>query len=303
MKVACVVVTYNRKIELLKNIKSIFKQNFIVDKYYIIDNHSNDETQKFLKDNNVFNNKKIEYMYLPENIGGSGGFYTGVKKAYEDKNDFIILMDDDGRPLNNDMIGNLVKLAKEKYKENKLLFLNSLVLDFDNKKLSFGLKKNIRNYEDALNNSVNNLIIGCVNPFNGTLITKDLIEKIGFPNKDFFIKGDETDYLNRAKKEKALVATVCDSLYNHPYLKRIEGKFLGKKVFFNTESPWKEYYRARNYTYMFKTNGQKKEMHRAIIKQLYSAIKYNEKKIETTKMILKGYSDGLKEKLGPTVRP
>ena len=42
MKTAGVVVTYNRKDELIKNIKSILSQSYVVDKYYIIDNHSSD---------------------------------------------------------------------------------------------------------------------------------------------------------------------------------------------------------------------------------------------------------------------
>lgn len=43
----------------------------------------------------------IDYKILPENIGGSGGFYEGIRIAYDMGYEFIWLMDDDGRPKNN----------------------------------------------------------------------------------------------------------------------------------------------------------------------------------------------------------
>ena len=82
MKTAGVVVTYNRKEELVKNIRAILSQSYVVDRYYIIDNHSSDNTEQLLKEEGILDNQVIEYVYLKENIGGSGGFYTGLKMAY-----------------------------------------------------------------------------------------------------------------------------------------------------------------------------------------------------------------------------
>ncbi len=70
MKTAGVVVTYNRKDELIKNIKSILSQSYVVDKYYIIDNHSSDNTEQMLKDEGILDDHIIQYVYLEENIGG-----------------------------------------------------------------------------------------------------------------------------------------------------------------------------------------------------------------------------------------
>lgn len=303
MKIAAVVVTYNRREELKKNIECIFGQSLLIDKYYIIDNHSNDNTFEFLKEQGLLDNEIIEYVYLEKNIGGAGGFYTGVKRAYDDGFDFVCLMDDDGRPADKDMMKNLMAAVKKEYKYNKKIFFNPLVLGFDNDILSFGLTNGIKTLSNALENTENNLIKNTVNPFNGTLISRELIEEIGFPNKDFFIKGDETEYLLRAINAKSSIATVTSSRYNHPILKRIEGSFFGKKVYYSTEEPWKEYYRARNYTYMFSKNGEKKKYIRQNIKQIVAAIKYNDKKIPTIKMIIKGYKDGRSGKLGSIVKP
>lgn len=255
MKTAGVVVTYNRKDELIKNIKSILSQSYVVDKYYIIDNHSSDNTEQMLKDEGILDDHIIQYVYLEENIGGSGGFYTGLKMAYEDGYDFICLMDDDGRPADNKMMEILVKTAEKLYLTNKFLLLNSLVCGSDNT-LSFGLNGGIKTKQIAAERENNGLIMGTINPFNGTLVSRELVEKIGYPNKEFFIKGDEQDYYYRALKVDAFVATVFDSNYYHPVLERKYFKILGKTKKGSTEAPWKEYYRARNFTYMFKRDGE-----------------------------------------------
>lgn len=148
MKTAGVVVTYNRKEELVKNIRAILSQSYVVDRYYIIDNHSSDNTEQLLKEEGILDNQVIKYVYLKENIGGSGGFYTGLKMAYEDGYDFICLMDDDGRPADKNMMEILVKRAEELYSTNKLLLLNSLVCGSDDI-LSFGLNGGIKTKQIA----------------------------------------------------------------------------------------------------------------------------------------------------------
>ena len=304
MKIAAVVVTYNRKKDLIKNIKSVLGQSLVVDKYYIIDNHSTDNTKRYLEEKGLLSNNIIEYVYLEENIGGAGGFYVGLKKAYEAGYDYICLMDDDGRPANKDMMKNLVEAGKTIQKNNKLLLINSLVCGRDGKTLSFGLTGGIRTVEDALDKATSEgLIEKTINPFNGTLVSKELIKEIGFPNKDFFIKGDEFDYQRRSIKAKAAVFTICKSLYYHPKLEKIKSRFLFKQFTGSTESPWKEYYRARNYTYIYDRDNENLKYIRQNIKQILMALKYNPKKKEAIKMIIKGWKDGKKGNLGATVKP
>ena len=304
MKIAGVVVTYNRKEELIKNIESILDQTLVIDKYYIIDNHGTDNTKDFLKEHGLLNNKIIEYVYLDENIGGAGGFYTGLKMAYEAGYDYICLMDDDGRPANREMMKYLVEAGKKIQKKNKMFLINSLVFGQDEKTLSFGLTGGIRTVDEALQvANQEGMIEKTINPFNGTLVSKELVEKIGFPNKDFFIKGDEFDYQRRSIKAGAAVHTICKSLYYHPKLERIKARIFFKKFWGSTESPWKEYYRARNYTYMYSKDKERMKYIRQNIKQILMALKYNPKKSETVKMILKGWKDGKKGNLGATVKP
>lgn len=304
-KVATVTVTYNRKDLLIKNIKAILEQTYKIDCIIVVDNNSTDGTREavnleFGKDD------RIKYIFLDENIGGAGGFYTGCKYAYENKFDWVILMDDDGRPQNIYTIQNLFEeIQNMGLKSNKKVVLNSLVV-CDEKKLSFGLFDSEDTIKEIQESTNTNIIINRINPFNGTLISRTLMEEIGFPNKDFFIKGDEFDYQCRAMKANAYIATVVDSLYYHPKIEEKNTrslKIFNKKLKFFIEAPWKEYYRSRNYTFSYIRDGKKMIAKKQFFKRITCAIVCKCNKVKTIKMIIKGYKDGKNGRLGNTVKP
>ena len=63
MSVAAVVVTYNRKEELVKNLKAVMAQTLLVDRYYIIDNHGNDGTETKLQEEGFLDKEVLEDCY------------------------------------------------------------------------------------------------------------------------------------------------------------------------------------------------------------------------------------------------
>lgn len=303
MKCAGVVVTYNRKDELIKNIESADRQTHKLDCCYIIDNCSTDKTYEFLIEKKILPNERIKFIRLQENIGGAGGFYTGMKCAYDDGCDCVIMMDDDGRPADDKTFSALLSQAKLLYKENPMLMLNSLVICDDKKeKLSFGIGTMSRASE-AFASAQNGIIKNYINPFNGTLITRELIAKIGFPNKDFFIRGDEVDYQSRARKEGALIATIVDSIYYHPSSELFPLLWRGKIVYVGICPPWKGYYLVRNYVYRIKRDEGVIAAIKQFIFQVYSTKKCNPDANKCMRLLFKGFLDGMMGKLGMRVRP
>ncbi len=303
-KIATVTVTFNRKELLLQNIQAILNQNYDIDKIIIIDNHSTDNTKEAVE--KQFPTDKIEYIYLEENTGGAGGFYTGCKYAYDNGFDWIVLMDDDGRPKNNDTIKKLMEATKvRKLRCSDKVLFNSLVLR-DDENLTFELLEGKTTLEDIRKSTVEGIIVNAINPFNGTLVSKGLINEIGFPNKDFFITCDEQDYNLRAVSAKANVATVVDSLYYHPSNKAPNAKVIkifGRKMRVAIGSPAKTYYITRNKTYMYQNANKEKWARKYLIKRLIAIFAVKCDKIENIKMLIKGYRDGKKGRLGKTVEP
>lgn len=301
---AAVIVTYNRKELLANNIEMLLKQTIKFDRIFIIDNCSTDGTYEFLHSKGWLNNPKFKYIKTESNIGGAGGFYVGTKAAYDDGADWIVLMDDDGVAADENTFSILYNKAVDFYnqnKGNKKLFINSLVQQGD--MLSFKID-NIYTVKDALKVAQNGIIENAANPFNGTLVSRELVAEIGYPNKEFFIKGDEVDYKHRSFVSGAYVVTVVESRYNHPRPETFEKKVLGKKMPYFVEAPWKEYYAARNFTWMYKQNKQYKAIaFELVFVKLLAIFSIKCKKFKTMRMLFKGVRHGLTGKLGPIVKP
>jgi rhamnopyranosyl-N-acetylglucosaminyl-diphospho-decaprenol beta-1,3/1,4-galactofuranosyltransferase len=224
-KVVAVVVTYNRQQLLSECIAALRLQTRAVDKILVINNGSNDNTEQWLK-----NQTDIEFV-TQSNLGSGGGFNRGIKLAYEKNYDWIWLMDDDGLP-KEDALENLLEGADE-----KLCLRNCAVINKEDKK-SFvwktGSYSNIDEVEEPI-------IKNFAHPFNGTLLHKNIIEKVGLPKKELFIWGDETEYYYRIiRKNKIPFYTKSNSIHYHP------ASAYSYKNDWNYRNNWKMYYYVRN---------------------------------------------------------
>jgi GT2 family glycosyltransferase len=268
-KIAAIVVTYNRRQLLVECLDSLLNQTCPLNAIYIVDNCSVDGTCKYLVEKGVVDSPlnpivepleavkrislpsspdktiEIHYIRMHENTGGAGGFCEGIKRGYEAGYDWLWLMDDD-LVLSDDSL----KLLVEKKNILRLSYgysfiLNSLVFSkekADNNTLAFPMQEltkkgypKIGVYHRYLSDIESKLGDGLYQwacPFNGTLIPRQVITEIGFPNSELYIKGDEKDYFWRALK-KFKIYTVVNSKVFHPEPK-------------NNEFTWKEYYAIRN---------------------------------------------------------
>lgn len=225
MKSAIVVVTYNREDCLKKNLELLGKQTIAPDVVYVINNASSDGTQKYLQKLE----RKWEILHaihLEENIGGAGGFYTGIKTAIEDGIDCVWGMDDDAYPA-PDAFENILRVAEEDRYQN-VYWSNC---DGDN-----DFKNNIKVVQDWM--------------FVGFLVTKKVIEQVGLPEKDYFIYHDDVEYAYRIRRGGFQIFKVNNSKISHR--DGVSDSFFEKKVGkwtlkYPRISSWKNYYYIRNY--------------------------------------------------------
>jgi len=211
-KIAAIIVTYNRKDLLIECLRAVNAQTYSPHTVYIIDNASVDGTREELRLNGFFNNRigSVNYTYIntEKNIGGAGGFYVGLKTAYESSETFdgFWVMDDDGCPDPN-QLGRLATYMGTYH------YISPLVLDKENhKKMAFG-KLGVDDLPPFIENGI---MIGRANPFNGILFSRQLITEVGYPEKDMFIWGDEWQYHLRAKKLGYIPITVVKAVHYHP---------------------------------------------------------------------------------------
>lgn len=288
-KICQIVVTYNRKELLFRNLNAVLRQNHMAD-ILIYDNASTDGTYDFLKENGIVDNNRVHYYCSEKNIGGAGGFSKGLKMAYQMGYTLFWLMDDDGYCVDEHTLDELVKSIPENSKE---FILNSTVVCDDEKNLTFGFL-NIATYRDLLTHSKEGKYIGYINPFNSTLISKECLEKIGFPKGEFFIYGDEHEYMLRAVKSNVFVATVVSSLYYHPVNRTVKyEKHWKYDIPIKSEPVWKTFCDVRNNIFIStQYDGWKMTLIRIYIYITAARLKEN-KKLTYIKYTMLGIMDGL----------
>lgn len=202
------IVTRNRLNSLKRTIQGLLIQTYPIDTIIIVDTDSTDGTKEYLSQPNLPVSLQV---ILQENIGGAGGFHIGLQEFRSRCFEWCWLMDDDGWPSPD---------ALEKLEPGKVespFWRNSLVINSENRlELAFELPINSVSTKSV--NIVKTAItsINFANPFNGTLIHKNIVNNIGLPIPELFIKGDETEYQKRAVRRGFDVQTYSHSEFFHP---------------------------------------------------------------------------------------
>lgn len=228
-KVIAVIVSYNRQALLAECIQALRAQTRKPDAILVVNNGSTDNTAVWL------DAQQDVYHITQQNIGSAGGFNTGITWAYKNGYAWIWCMDDDGYP-KNDALELLLK-----HEGHERALLNCAVLNKENKKTFVWNTNNYSSIDDVKEE----VIKGIGHPFNGTLIHRSIVEKVGTPKTSLFLWGDETEYYYRiVKRYKIPVHTIAKSIHYHPpsaYSYRND---------WDLKSSWKMYYYVRNRFYI-----------------------------------------------------
>ena len=237
-QVGIVVVTYNR-IELLKEvIDALRKQSFDNFQIVVVNNGSTDSTLEWLEHQGDI------ITITQENLGGAGGFYTGMKYVAEQGYEYCWIMDDDVicRP------DALAELYKAYHVETNVGFVCSQVIGLDGQPMNVPelgcLFLQEGQYPPVLSHVSDSDIVSVKSAtFVSVFLSTKTIFEVGLPYKEYFIWGDDSEYTKRiAYKHYCFVA--CRSVVLHK--RRIQGS-----LSFKTET---DPTRMKNYFYMYRNH-------------------------------------------------
>lgn len=259
VRVAAVVVTFNRKVLLIECLKALLNQDQPLNRIYLIDNASTDGTPELLREEGLLENSLIEYVRLEENTGGAGGFYEGIKLAHDADYDWIWVMDDDAEPKANAL--KLLFSEKQISEIEKYSGICGVKMGLDGEPQyahrglfmpDFGpraLSKNIAGNEQEISYA----------SFVGLLINAKAVDLIGYPLSDFFIWFDDVEYCQRMMKYGPILYRPASSILHKDNVKNTSESATNLQL--PTAVPyalqWKYLCGFRNYIYLMTHHGNK----------------------------------------------
>lgn len=195
-EIAVVICNYNKKDYILNCIESLKKQKYNSFDIYVVDNASTDGSVEVLEKKN---GTEIILLKNNRNLGGSGGFNTGLKEVLKYNYKYIILLDNDvvldelcveklyeTMEVNEDIGIQGCKIMKMDYPDIIQEFgpiVNYETLTFE---LCFGGEK-----EDAVCSKIRDCdyVPACA-----VIIRKSVINKIGLLPEENFIYYDDIEW-------------------------------------------------------------------------------------------------------------
>lgn len=249
-KLGIVIVTYNRIEKLKKTLECYDIQTRDFNVLIVVNNNSNDGTKEYLEEwGKIDRQYKKIVINLQENMGGSGGFYNGIKKAIEENVDWIWVADDDAYPYNN-CVDNFYKFLKGLNDYSSVSAICGSVysgedIDLCHRKFIKKSKKTRRIKFINCPKEKYKLKSFEIDLFSyvGSILNSSAIKEIGNTNKDLFIYYDDTEHSIRMKRYGSIVCV--------PDIKIIHDSGAAE-IIENEMFSWRNYYLIRNRVFLLK---------------------------------------------------
>jgi|SRR5690606_23536262 len=267
MKVTVVTVTYGNRFKYLEEVvSSLLEQS--IDKIFIVSNGSEINSLNQIKEL-ANDNNKIALIDLEENTGSANGFCEGIEYACDSGAEYLWLLDDDNKPQREslkalkDEWARLINentndsLALLSYRNDRKIYSEAinednprLMLGTNNSFLGFNLFDKVKSL--FIKTKPNKIInrdkgIVAVAPYGGLFFHRSLIAKIGLPDVNYYLYGDDYDFTYRITKNKGKIFLVKNSeivdLEKSFHL--VKGNRFNTR-YFNTDSKNRIFYSVRN---------------------------------------------------------
>lgn len=242
-RISVVIVTYNKKNDVLRLIESIklLKYDFELLDIVVVDNCSDDGT--FYSLSRLFS-KEITIIRTKKNLGGSGGFMLGVDYAINKFNNDLVWILDDDVIVHENCLSELIKCID--YKRDVCIAGSTMCRIDDKERIieiggyvdweNVSIKHYFQNYN--IHKTPNEIFEVEFCAATSMLFSAQLVKKIGFW-RNVFIHFDDIEWCLRAKRNKFKVVVNPKSIIWH--------KSGDKKII-----SWVRYFDVRNFLFIYK---------------------------------------------------
>lgn len=241
-QIGIVICNYNKKDDVLACIRSVLESKFQDYDIYVVDNASVDGSAEAIS--NTYG-EQVTLLVNQENLGGSGGFNTGLRAVFQKGYPYLMCVDNDAL-LDENAVGNLLAFLQE-HPETGIAAAKIYHREAPDYVQQFGQKIDFENfctdvtylnaYEDG---SMPEYVYTDAVAACALMIRRSVIEKIGFMPEENFLYWDDTEWCYLCNRAGWKVASVGNAMALHA---------MGAKK--ELENTFPTYYAWRNWLRFF----------------------------------------------------
>jgi GT2 family glycosyltransferase len=207
LSVAAVVVTYRRPNMLSRCLQALSAQTRPLAEVIVVDNGRDDATRELLRGCS----STVTHLEMPDNLGPAGGFAAGMAYAHQRGHDQTWLFNDDAVPT--------PEALQECLDGRTHLGGRSGVVAHDAVPTTSPYPEEVPYFN-----------------FNGALVDRVVIDRIGYPRADLFMCYEEDEYCARLRDAGLPIVSLPTGHIEHEYAGSSGG----------ASPPWRGYYQTRN---------------------------------------------------------
>jgi rhamnosyltransferase len=251
-----------------------------VDRIYLIDNSDPVTIESLIRKIQAI--KNIIYVCNQANYGIAAALNIGVQKAINDDFKYLLTMDQDSFAASG-MVGKLVRCSEADE--------------------TIGIAAPYHQIHFKSDSNIDNCIDEIVVMTSGNILNLSAYKKTGRFNEELFIDYVDHDYCLRLKDNNYRIVRVRDAILYHSVGKTVEKKIGFRKVYPANHIPVRLYYQTRNRFYLRNIYKHKypsifKEDLKLFRNSLIKIFLFEKEKLKKLKMVIRGYIDYRKNRLG-----
>lgn len=297
-EIGIVICNYNKEKDVLQCIQSVLESKCQDFDLFVVDNGSSDGSVQAIREKY---SGKLTLLANKENLGGSGGFNTGLRAVYEKGYSYLMCVDNDAL-LDENAVGNLRQFLQE-HPEAGMAGAKIYHLEAPDYVQQFGQKIDFEhfctevNYFNAYEDGsmpdylYTDAVAACA-----LMVRREIVDEIGMMPEDAFLYWDDTEWCHRCNLAGHKVASVGNAMALHA---------MGAKK--ELENTFPTYYAWRNWIYFFArytSDGQLEKMVETFLGSIFQVVyeglhKQEENKVRTVMLAYEDAINGVRGKAGP----
>lgn len=213
----------------------------------VVDNASTDGTGGLLAERYP----QVTVLRMPENVGTGGALAAGLAyAALQKRHDWIWMFDQDSLPA-RDALELLFQQAQRLGSQaSEVGMLAALPVDRNRKNSCTPWLWRNRFVKPPAQLLTRPVLFADLVITSGSMVRRDVVERIGYPRSDFFIDFVDYEYCLRVRSGGYKIAVATQAmLYHEVGNARKLRFFLGRQHLWSQHRPFREYYYSRNLAY------------------------------------------------------